>query len=1680
MSLRQTLFLGCSITKFNINLAWGEENSQARISLAYDDSTSSARASFQSDSLQNSLQNRIKNNRDIPTQNSYVISKNIPTETTQENKKRLWPTNTSSDTDFLEADPNFIGLNYDIIGCPARFKYDTNLEFAGLVKSWKSLGSTSGKDIYEVELQGYSSLLNNSYLIINNYIGSISEFAGDWASPMIYDNDRNGNLLNRNYVTPSIYHGNIPNVFNVYGAYEAVSFGSSFKNDRGIPALQIYNFLRNDFASRSKYNPYGGLITKTVTSNGNIINTDGFLENHGLCRSIIAADNVRRSLFSLDLSEVPVPPQTLYIPNSVISIGEFIKILCEGAGCDYSIIFLNNTSGNTTGTIKVKTISRRDIPSRNQLKNKINELINQNNTKISNYSYGQEFADTPVRLMHIGGKQKRLYQALSTNLSQTQTTMVFDPYKGTFMPTPSTTVNRYMVPDHQFTRRFQSWREGVGYVSQTLGTDAFYTETTMGNGYSRWQNNYQNVATANNSGPNHSYPIFNDIICPYFGMNGDTYSESGAGNFSGTENEYSFSDARTVYWDQRTNQLKIVFIKNDITRVLSNSYYDATTFVVLENELRAAGSGFESWLSYCFDNFFSTDIELLMAGYFRNTYGTAPYLKAVSIIKWDILGKSKASNVNNYAGNISIANAAPYVRSFYQDLNKVWEIMKKVHDTYYGKSYMVRVPSINYYRDPESGKYFYNWEVSTDGAWEENGTFIDDTMIVGSTVMDTFRDEEGKIKPILGFSANAEKSTKDNWLDTQLAMAQAGGMGAMHAVIQKEYRKFTSRAEANKYFYFPLEHDMDPSNYVYIKYVSPTATSQGFTFGGSSAINTGDFRTAQGENIPSDYTYKMYATATARQALVYINSTPRIILNLDRPIKLGGGKNECERSLAYTMMHDAILAHQYGWAFKSGYNRDLIKSGALLAWFLGGNARISADIGGGGISLNDTGPSIPIEPKAICPAFAAIPIQYNLATYGPWIDNPGYAGFDRNEIDNAVGSVKVEENTDLVPWNYGGMENLDSYVCKAIDNEAGYQQVHENGELGVVGIDTSIGLVGEALVAGGPLISTIVVDIGENGITSNYTLRTYTRKLGFFNKENTDRFKTLALENFKQRKAINDSLNATQNIIKANFAGAIRDSSGGDTPKQLRWSPGKILVGGNRLHVHPNSSVAQNIPNYSPDWSMKPYGRINSDVQNLPRYLGDIGLYETDEAPRELLTDYDKKAIMSLDGILSPISFYPIPYGSTYSITKYPRSRCPICLGTAKYSYKKLNSLALNTIDNFNTILNNINTQTDVDCIFCEPDNIKDKRKYASATPKETTPPYIIASGTDLTIISSNTVTGIGGISGNPIINYATLNPVLLTSGEFSCYQNRQPGDYSAHSIDTISSSIVAPNGSDSSLKLSYSDNINDAYDYIDKNFGKSPGTKPAYKQITGYPNNENLPANNMRFFGLRGPIMVHGWGYDTEGYPVPNGSGEVRLNEDGSALRDSDGNILYKNQTQNPDGSWTKPYKEHKFAKGWGQMPGTWPVGPIDLRWDDSSKVWTVGANYKNVWIQIEQDLVDKEPARGQIITDLDKNPLPSGLRRLVFVKDNLGTSPAPRGAQIYCKYNSDDGFYEPIYNRPFITSGVIRGASSVDIYQIYSTDNTSYRTTYKNPLGFNASNGDNGLFVYMDKDWVLQSYRC
>ena len=77
------------------------------------------------------------------------------------------------------------------------------------------------------------------------------------------------------------------------------------------------------------------------------------------------------------------------------------------------------------------------------------------------------------------------------------------------------------------------------------------------------------------------------------------------------------------------------------------------------------------------------------------------------------------------------------------------------------------------------------------------------------------------------------------------------------------------------------------------------------------------------------------------------------------------------------------------------------------------------------------------------------------------------------------------------------------------------------------------------------------------------------------------------------------------------------------------------------------------------------------------------------------------------------------------------------------------------------------------------------------------------------------------------------------------------------------------------------------------------------------YTTGTSVEVENIRAVGFRAPMVLSGWGFDTNGNPVP-----VDAN-DSSA-----------------------------FASGAFSNPALWKTGPVDLRWDDARKVWTGGTD--------------------------------------------------------------------------------------------------------------------------------------
>lgn len=106
--------------------------------------------------------------------------------------------------------------------------------------------------------------------------------------------------------------------------------------------------------------------------------------------------------------------------------------------------------------------------------------------------------------------------------------------------------------------------------------------------------------------------------------------------------------------------------------------------------------------------------------------------------------------------------------------------------------------------------------------------------------------------------------------------------------------------------------------------------------------------------------------------------------------------------------------------------------------------------------------------------------------------------------------------------------------------------------------------------------------------------------------------------------------------------------------------------------------------------------------------------------------------------------------------------------------------------------------------------------------------------------------------------------------------------------------------------------------------------------------------SDDYRFLGLKGPLVLHAWGYDTQGKPVPNLADDIS----NSTIGDFKGSGL-----------------QDYFLTDWLHKPSTWPVAPIDLRFDRQRGVWVSPPQHKIVVVQASGSISPYETGVGYLI---------------------------------------------------------------------------------------------------------------
>ena len=736
-----------------------------------------------------------------------------------------------------------------------------------------------------------------------------------------------------------------------------------------------------------------------------------------------------------------------------------------------------------------------------------------------------------------------------------------------------------------------------------------------------------------------------------------------------------------------------------------------------------------------------------------------------------------------------------------------------------------------------------------------------------------------------------------------------------------------------------------------------------------------------------------------------------------------------------------------------------------------------------------------------------------------------------------------------------------------------------------------------------PIISNISCSISTQNVGTTYSFRTYVQKLGFFNKENTDRIKKASLDSIKTNKQLSALTQSFQSQLAQDRAISTRDTSRrtfGTEQFQTAFygnSPGNILIGG----ATPFAYIPQNISEQlkTPATTQSQFKFLHgqdigdkqiSDLYNESVYKGlkqdlrwrtYVGSYMESEAATELANAYNMKSAMSWDGIFSPVSFYPTKSYSTYNLLKYIRKDCVECKGTGKVSQQVFD------------YKNSTETVVEFSCPYCaiKKTQIGSSSNTSGSRSSETLPPYIITNTNDINTILAfdkiDTTSSDGGRTSTGLnipINSITLQPIVVPYGEFrNINAKNDPAndevDRCRHCIQVVARGQIPPKG-----KIAHNLNYN-LKTYLDPKTGNvssenGQGFNPDYYPYDILAQHDRTNPQkisftmNQRFFGLRGPIIMHAWGYDTNGHPVPNESDEPGLVDDftrparfllkiekkddttyeklqngetfiqkgdaidptgliyytktdGMQIMSSDNNWIFpantlavtkisvENDLQNtPSGlsatsyfnpgdiitkqyehngsQWIKKEKSRHFALNWAERPDLWPVGPIDLRWDESRRVWTANTGnstiYKFVYITLEEDLIrdsdfdETYPARGFLDEiEYSQEPLQQGFRRLVYIKDKTGYT-APRGVKLLCRYDVDSGFYEPISKPSIVAQGTIDSGGRANIYMEYAQGNRTLSSPtllvdFVNPLNFTINRGKNAMFIFTRGKWTLTS---
>lgn len=869
---------------------------------------------------------------------------------------------------------------------------------------------------------------------------------------------------------------------------------------------------------------------------------------------------------------------------------------------------------------------------------------------------------------------------------------------------------------------------------------------------------------------------------------------------------------------------------NEIDGMLSLSFADAamtklkladsSRVWVWEGEMRASLGTFQDWLTFMMEpNPYCHAINLEPGN--AASYNSVTTLRLyLEDLEMEACQNSNVPNGTTLVGNLqALGNVKVGTRKPRNAMDDAMKDAQTIHrwlqnfsQEHYGKTWLVEIPFACWAGDTGNPNLI-DWSdsPSTEGAWADPRDFPEilrlDNSVQQGFALDRFKTDDGRVEPILRWTQSFP----------------VGGRNPILTGLKYDHLNSTDYTTDTFNKVAALHGDL----YVWQKAEIADSWVTGNPYSGSST-DYGDKN-------------KVWALLTAD------------------PVFTGLATNDGKREVGYVQVRSGL--------------RDFTPC---------------TGTGVGGVSLPGCVPPLSLYKSAggfsdrmLTPNAAAVPVLSNTQTYGPWWKE-----------SVSYGTMHAEHDSTLNPWTYGSAAVMDLAGLDKVDKSTTKMNVAERGEVTVAGYPT-IGLgaaitstfvpyATRSLVVGTfygkpfnfvPLAASVAsasvanmnVVVSPQGVTTSYTITTFTPVFGRFSKSNASALAKIGTNRLREQRERRKGLaKGFAKSLGAKGRAFTLLSSLTAGPAYSPNSPGILFVGRQVRRFDPRRKEV-----------------IIADKNTLPFY-----------------GDYNNTAMMSLDGLIRPVSKsgdggLPAMKGSGY-ITGV----CPF------------------------TGLSQVDPDTTGGYPGLDPEVTDIENRRAPVNPP---PPQDKMKGL---VISANYLDPLADPKSN-----STFTMSVRATGSLGTGIGGAPIFGSGTTASGFDIESVARGDLDGLKELDGVGGIAGESMLIAGDRGRYSG--------------------DYRFMALRGPLVLQSWGYDTYGKPIPNSagwSGDPSY-DTGIAphlqVRDT-GNVHQKIQSGLTD----------RFAPNWLGDSTNWPVAPVDLRFDRARGVWTAPVPFRMMKAEAVQSI--------------------------------------------------------------------------------------------------------------------------